>query len=246
MEIDWWTLAIQTVNFLVVVWLLSKFLYRPVRRMIEAREASDRAATEDARRKAEEADSLRAEYERKLAEGDEWMRKREAELHEAMQREREQTLSDARKDAEALRTAARAEIEDAKTRAVTDLREEIGALARNLAEKALSGAPADPLASLEAELARRKEADLTRMRHDLVGGGTLTLVTAAELSEEMRGRMRHALTDALGESPTLAFEADPDVLGGLRLRLPHGELDATVAGRLNAAAMAMRAGEDDT
>ena len=46
MEIDWWTLAIQTVNFLVVVWLLSRFLYRPVRRMIEAREAAKKASGE--------------------------------------------------------------------------------------------------------------------------------------------------------------------------------------------------------
>ena len=59
MEIDWWTLAIQTVNFLVVVWLLSRFLYRPVRRMIEAREADDRKAAEDAAAKAAEAERLR-------------------------------------------------------------------------------------------------------------------------------------------------------------------------------------------
>lgn len=245
MEIDWWTLAIQTINFLVVVWLLSRFLYRPVQRMIEAREASDRAAAEDAQKKAEAAESRRAEYEQKLAEVDEQMRSREAELHEAMQREREQVLSDARKDAEDLRATAHADIEDARTRAVADLREEIAVLARDLAERALSGAPADPLAGLEAELARRDQADLTRMRQDLAAGGTLTLVTAAELSDEMRGRLREALTDRLGESPTLAFETDPDVLGGLRLRLPHGVLDLSVAGRLDAAAKAMAGGEDD-
>jgi F-type H+-transporting ATPase subunit b len=114
MEIDWWTLALQTVNFLVVVWLLSRFLYRPVRRMIEAREAADRAAAEDAQKKTEEAENLRADYERRLTEFDELMRGREAELHYAMQREREQALSDARKDAEDVRATARAEIADAQ------------------------------------------------------------------------------------------------------------------------------------
>ena len=34
MRFDWWTLALQTVNFAVLVWLLHRFLYRPVLRMI--------------------------------------------------------------------------------------------------------------------------------------------------------------------------------------------------------------------
>jgi len=245
MEIDWWTLALQTINFLVVVWLLSQFLYRPVRRMIEAREAADRAAADEAQKKTEEAENLRADYERRLAEFDDQMRQREAELHEAMQRERDLTLSDARKDAENLRATARAEIEESKIRAVADLQAEIATLARELAEKALSDVPADPLVCLEAVLARQEQADLTHMRQDLATEGTLAVVTAVQLSDEMRGRVRKALTDTLGEIPTLAFETDPYLLGGLSLRLPHGELDATVAGRLDAAAKAMGGDTDD-
>jgi F-type H+-transporting ATPase subunit b len=178
MEIDWWTLALQTVNFLVVVWLLSRFLFRPIRRMIEAREASDRAAADEAQKKTEEAENLRADYERRLTEFDELMGGREAELHYAMQREREQALSDARKDAEDVRATARAEIADARTRALSDLRAEIAALARELAEKALLDVPADPLVCLEAVLARREESELARIRQDLASEGTLAVVTA--------------------------------------------------------------------
>jgi F-type H+-transporting ATPase subunit b len=244
MEIDWWTLAIQTVNFLVVVWLLSRFLYRPVRRMIEAREADDRKAAEDAAAKAAEAERLRAEYEKKLAEFDAEMRHSEAELHETLQREREETLTATRKEAEEIRATAHAGIEDARKRAVADLRKEIVALARELAERALSDVPADPLACLKAALARQDDRDLVRMAEDISSGGGLAIVTATALPEEMRGRMRAALAEALGEAPEVAFETDSEVLGGLRLRLPHGELDASVAGRLDAAAKVM-AGDDD-
>jgi F0F1-type ATP synthase delta subunit len=80
-------------------------------------------------------------------------------------------------------------------------------------------------------------------RQDLASEAALAVVTAADLSEEMRGWVRKALTDTLGEIPTLAFEIDPKLLGGLRLRLPHFELDATVAGRLDAAVKAMK-GDD--
>jgi F-type H+-transporting ATPase subunit b len=213
--------------------------------MIEAREALDRAAEDEAQKKTEEAENLRADYERRLTEFDERLHRREAELHEAMQCEREQMLSDARKDAENVRATARAEIADARTRALADLRAEIAALARELAEKALSDVPADPLVCLEAMLARREESELTRMRQDLACEGTLAVVTAADLSGEMRDRVRKALTDTLGEIPTLVFETDPNLLGGLRLRMPHVELDATVAGRLDKAAKAIRGDADD-
>ena len=39
MRFDWWTLALQTVNFAVLVWLLHRFLYKPVLRAIDARRA---------------------------------------------------------------------------------------------------------------------------------------------------------------------------------------------------------------
>ena len=57
MQIDWWTLGLQAVNFLVLVWLLQRFLYKPVMRLIERRRQNVEKAfaeAEDARRKAED------------------------------------------------------------------------------------------------------------------------------------------------------------------------------------------------
>jgi F-type H+-transporting ATPase subunit b len=39
MALDGWTIALQTVNFAILVWLLHRFLYRPVLRVIDARKA---------------------------------------------------------------------------------------------------------------------------------------------------------------------------------------------------------------
>ena len=43
MRIDWWTLALQAVNVLILVWLLGRFLFRPVMDAIAARQASAQA-----------------------------------------------------------------------------------------------------------------------------------------------------------------------------------------------------------
>lgn len=42
MTIDWWTLGLQTVNVLVLVWILARFLFRPVARIIADRQAAAR------------------------------------------------------------------------------------------------------------------------------------------------------------------------------------------------------------
>ncbi len=44
MRIDWWTLALQTVNVLILIWILSRFLFHPVVAIIDERRA---AAAED-------------------------------------------------------------------------------------------------------------------------------------------------------------------------------------------------------
>ena len=38
MRIDWWTLAFQTINVLILIWILSQFLFRPVVAIIEQRQ----------------------------------------------------------------------------------------------------------------------------------------------------------------------------------------------------------------
>ena len=59
MHIDWWTLALQTVNVVVLVWILARFFFRPIADLVAKRkEATARLLTDaDAARK--EAESLR-------------------------------------------------------------------------------------------------------------------------------------------------------------------------------------------
>ena len=48
MRIDWTTLALQTVNVLVLVWLLARFLFRPVSTIIAERRAAAEKLLADA------------------------------------------------------------------------------------------------------------------------------------------------------------------------------------------------------
>lgn len=69
MLIDWFTVIAQVVNFLILVWLLKRFLYQPILNAIDARE--QRVATElaDADAKMNEAAKQRNEFQKKCGAG---------------------------------------------------------------------------------------------------------------------------------------------------------------------------------
>ena len=74
MELDWTTFALEILNFLVLVWVLKRLLYRPVLKVIADRKAEIQNRLSDAERLREEAQSLREQYENRQAE---WNREKD-------------------------------------------------------------------------------------------------------------------------------------------------------------------------
>ena len=70
MLIDWFTVIAQVINFLILVWLLKRFLYRPILNAIDAREK--RIAAEIADTSPNNADAMkqREEFQHKNEEFD--------------------------------------------------------------------------------------------------------------------------------------------------------------------------------
>ena len=112
MQIDWWTLALQAVNFLVLVWLLWRFLYRPVREVIEKRKQLAEQAFADADKQKSEAEAARQRFEEGrvgLAQERQDMLKK---IHEESEVDRRNVLEEARDKADELLEAARESIGD--------------------------------------------------------------------------------------------------------------------------------------
>jgi len=102
MLIDWFTVGAQALNFIILVWLLKRFLYKPILGAVDAREKRIAAELADAAARKAEAQKERDAYEHKNAEFD---RQRAALLAKATQEadaERQRLLDEARKAADAL------------------------------------------------------------------------------------------------------------------------------------------------
>ncbi len=244
MQIDWWTLGLQTINFLVVVWLLSRFLYQPIRQVIEQREAADRAAKEAAEDKVRAADEARKAFEAKRDQLAEEQRGEEARLHAEMEKERQAMLATAEKKASDLVAEAKLRIDRERTQALEHLDQQIAELASDLARTALSEIPTAGEALLQhvtAHLDVRPESDLTELRKDLERDGNgLSVVTAAPLPDEEQAHWRDAMAKHFN-GIDVRFDHDPALLGGAELRFPHAVLSFSVADRLKRSAQELKA-----
>ena len=158
MHFDWSTLVLQTINVLVLLWLLRRFLFRPVVAIIAARkDAADKllADAAAARDQAQATAAQAAQRENTLAADSDHIL---AEARAAAKTEHNRLLELATQDAAALRTTALAGMDRDRTQMRQDLEREAGTLALTIASRLVSRVPpraltAALLQSLDAWLA---------------------------------------------------------------------------------------------
>src|SRR3984957_5401080 len=102
MLIDWFTVGAQALNFIILVWLLKRFLYKPILNAVDAREKRIAAELADADAKKAEAQKERDEFQHKNEEFDQQRAALLVKATEEAKAERQRLLDDARKAADAL------------------------------------------------------------------------------------------------------------------------------------------------
>ena len=224
MRIDWFTLVAQVINFLVLVWLLRRFLYGRIVRAMDEREAAITSQLEEAAQKRADADREAEHY-----------REEKRQLDE----ERERMLTRAREEAEALRQQlveeARADAEKMKAQWVESLRREQDELLKEFRERsgqqvlAVARRALTELAGAELEermvtvflehLARLDPAEREAMA-DAVrrSDREVEFRTAFAVGPELRERISHSLREHLEDGVAVRFEVEPHLGCGVELR----------------------------
>jgi F-type H+-transporting ATPase subunit b len=223
MHIDWWTLGLQTINLLVLVWILSRFLFRPIARIIDERQAAAAKLIEEAdaaRAKAEEEEKQAAKEEAEAAAARGGVLKSAAEEAEA---EKARLIAAARDEADKLRAEAKAEIarmreseEAASGARASRLAVDIAArLFDRLPESARIGGFVDGLAQAIAELPEAARAEIG------ASDAPVAVKAARALTAEEAEACRAAISKALGRDVAIEAVAAPDLIAGLEIETPH-------------------------
>jgi F-type H+-transporting ATPase subunit b len=219
--IDWFTIIAQIINFLILVLLLRRFLYGPILRAMEEREAKIAARLQEAARREQEA-----EQETKT-----WRQK-----NQELETMREDLLRKAGQDAEDWRQnlirKARQEVSDVRARWQQSLEQEQEALLAEIRKRTIRQVHA---------IARRALSDLANadLEHHLVevfirrlgedgraevtdalrqAQKPLVVRTAFASPPDMRHTLRAAVQDRIGGEVDVRFETIPDLICGIELQ----------------------------
>ena len=228
MQIDWLTVAAQWINFLILMWLLRRYLYQPILQAMDKRQQVIAARAAAAVSKTEQAEQLARDYRDKLAEMEAHRDALMAAAREEAANERANLAQQARAEFETLAQQWRHDLDREKSEGQTRLRNERGRLVTATARKAVQD-----LTGLELERAlfdnflHRLNALSAREKHALSAsaGENIVLASSSELDEASRVRFAAALNGMLPGQFAVRFEALPDSRLGLMLTTPAYTLE---------------------
>ena len=238
MQIDWLTVAAQIVNFLILVWLLRRFLYRPVTNAMARRQERIAACLKQAEERENEAEAQKRAYTGKIAALE---KEREGRLHDAREaaaRQERQLLDEARRGIDRQRDKWREELRREQEDFSRTLKHELGASAVQIARRALGDLAG---VVLERQIVT---AFLDRWR-ELPAGERELFRHASDLlrvssSFDLDDATRKLLSEALQAPTDIEFARDPGLVCGITLSCAGHKLEWSVDDYLNEAGNRIR------
>jgi F-type H+-transporting ATPase subunit b len=235
MLIDWFTVGAQVINFLVLVWLLKRFLYRPILDAIDAREQRIAAELADADAKRAEAKQERETFQHKNQAFDEQRAALLAQATDAAKTERQRLLDEARQAADALRAkrqeALRQEADQLNEALRRRTQREVFAITRKTL-KDLAGASLEERAVavfIERLQAMDEEGHAVLAEALQTAPDPVRVRSAFELSAAQRAAIQHALNSAFATEVPVKFDAGPDLVGGIELTVNGQRIGWSIA-----------------
>ncbi len=235
MSIDWFTVAAQIINFLILVWLLKLVLYRPILDAIDARERRIASTLEDAADKQSSADQERELFSQK---NDEFEQQRKALLDTAAAAADAQSrslLEEARQAADAL-TLQRQKIMQQQQQSLSfelsrKTQEEVFAISR----RALSDLADTDLEEQMLKVFLTRLAELDKNSRETLfsaisaAGKPVRIRSTFALQPTQQKRISSALQENLTADIEIHFETAPEVICGIELTIDGQKLAWSIA-----------------
>ncbi len=236
MELDWSTFLLEIFNFLILIWILKRFLYRPVLEAVASRRRQVEETLASAKGLKEEALGEKRENERLLQEWENRRQVLEAELAGEIGEKRRKKLEELDSDLEKERAKRLAQEERRTGEWMRNA--ESGALeaASKFASRLLSRFSSAELESgiCEAFLEDLEKLESAPIREMLASQPEffLSVSSAFPLPEGCRDEIVSAVSRLAGREVESHFSEDPGIVCGLRVRIGPWVLAANLSDEL--------------
>lgn len=223
MGLDWFTLIAQVVNFLVLVWLLKRFLFGRIVQAMEEREAKIASRLNEAAEKQALAEQEAALFQSRNRELEEQREKFLAHAREEAEAYRQELMEAARREADIAQARWVEALEGERQKLLKDVRERLG---RHIFAVARHGLKELADADLEEQIVKvfvqriqtmdpeEREAVIAAIRD---ADHPLEIRTSFPLHPEMRERLTRSLREHLDGGLDVRFSVVPDLIAGIEL-----------------------------
>ena len=227
MLIDWFTVAAQIVNFLVLVFLLKHFLYGPIIRAMDQREEKVASRLREAGQKRDQAEE---EKQKLIDQQKEFDRQREEKLGHARQEAddlHKELSARARQEVEDLRQRWRESLQSEQESFLKELRQRAGLQVYAVAGKALTDLADASLQQkiIDSFINHLRDLDEETRRglreSTLKNDEGVLVISAFDLSSGERQKITKQLHTTLEAKPEVSYETDPGLICGVELK-SHG------------------------
>jgi len=223
MLIDWFTVVAQVVNFLILVWLLKRFLYRPILDAIDAREKRIAKALAGADAKKAEAQKERDEFQHKNEEFDQQRAALLSKATDEAKAEAQRLLDEARQAADALaakrQEALRSEQQSLSEALSRRARVEVFAIARKALADLATTSLEERMGEVLTRRLREMDGDAKAVLGEAIRTATAPVLvrSAFDLPEAQRTTIQTTLNESFSADVQLRFETAPHLVSGIEL-----------------------------
>jgi len=223
MKINWFTVIAQIINFFVLVWLLRRFLYKPVLKAIDERENKIASELKDAKAKEAEAKKEQAEFLEKNEKFDQQKKKLMDNVIAETNEEREKLLEEARNEAAVLRSKLEKSLDAMQENLEHDIaqktQEEVFAITRktlkDLASMSLEEQSVNIFVNRLKELKNEEKKKLTDAFKS--GSDFILVQTAFDLPSKQQTEIKSTVNEILGTKTQFQFNTVPKLISGIEL-----------------------------
>ena len=238
MEVDWTTFILEIINFLVLIWILQRFLYKPVLAVINRRQTEINSTVQEARQLREEAEQLQAQYENRLAEWNDEKQTVRLSLNQEIEALRTKRLEEVRAELDSERQ--KAEIVAERRQTEQQQHAEVAALyqgARFTAklleqlagpelEQRLVDRFLDDLAKIPAGQQHTIQASITPSSNEIL------ITSAYPLPPVVCDKLESLLKKIIEKNFEISYSQDKELIAGLRVTIGAFVLQANLKDEL--------------
>ncbi len=239
MEINWFTVIAQIVNFLILVYLLKRFLYKPVLEAIDAREKKIAAQLEDAATKKAEAKKDKDLFRQKNEAFDKERVAKMIKVQEQIDSEKQRLFEEVRKES----TELRLKFEESLKQQEQEIKESLKRKTKD-AVFTIAGKTLSDLASADLEeqiinvfigkIKQLDEANKAKFIEALINNDApIAIKSVFELSAASKQKLEEAIGKITEKQNAFQYLLEPELVSGIEIGTASYQLSWNIESYLN-------------